>query len=164
LLAAGLAVGSAIGAATVSTGGGDFGAGQYSKGSALGWWTTSGIVYLAALGTPPTSASQTVGTPTVLSTTSGTSYMINTGVSTDKAVEFQFHETTSAPVNTELELQFTVTVNSVVSTVTVYAETQTSAPGSTLTFNLMYDAGAATVTVNNEQQVSQVCSSVGACP
>jgi hypothetical protein len=112
--------------------------------------------------------STTVGAPTVLAG-GATSYGVNAPVLNDIAHFWKFTESAGAPVNTELEIQLTVSTGVVptVAAVTVYVETQASSPGSAITFALYYDLGspsAGTITLNSVTQISQECTGVGTCP
>ena len=154
--------GFAIAAVTIKSGSPNLGTGNHGSGSILAWWTLTGFVVTTIPSTVPSAASTAVGSPTILPA-AGTSYVANTATAGHTALEFQIQETTSAPASTEVEISFTVTVGSTTTTVTVFVESQASPPTSAQTFNFYYDAGTGT-TIKNEQEVGQVCSSVGTCP
>jgi hypothetical protein len=145
-----------------STGGTENGFGTSHTTSSPTWWSESSVG-IGTQGTPPTTLSTTVATPTVLAASS-TTYDVNTGTAGDWVHFWKFSETTGAPTSTELELQFTVVESSTTVQSTSYIETQATAPGSTLTFTLEYDLGSAAITVNSVVEVSQTCVAVGTCP
>lgn len=163
--------GFAMAAITVSSGSSETAAGQYNGASALSFWALASgqpVGLSSTPGTVPTQIASAVGSPTVLAA-AGQSYMVNAGTAGDVAQFFKFTETTGAPVNTEVELVFTVSTGSSpsIATTTVYIETQSAAPGSAQTFTLYYDLGSAassSVVVNSVQVVSQQCNAVGTCP
>jgi hypothetical protein len=151
----------------VSQGPTEVGSGVYHGTSALTYWTetTAGV---GTQGATPPALSTTVGAPTVLPG-AGTSYSVNAPVVNDIEHYWKFTEATSAPVNTEVELTISVStgVVPVVTSVTVYFETQATAPATAQTFILYYDLGSpatATITLNSVTQVGQQCSAVGTCP
>jgi hypothetical protein len=148
---------------TTETGGGNF-----HGTSSLTYWTESSVGVATQPSTLPTVLSTTVGTPTVLAGTA-TNYGVNAPTANDLAHYWKFLEATSAPVSTELELQFTVSTGAVpvITEVVDYVETQATAPGAAITFAVYYDLGSAasgTITLNSVTEVSQVCGSVGTCP
>ncbi|MCI4363886.1 MAG: hypothetical protein L3K13_06265 [Thermoplasmata archaeon] len=161
-------VGFVIGSITI-TSQSETGNGDYTGANALNYWTETSVGLSGPPGVLPSTLSGTVGTPTVLAGASG-NYGINTIVSGDTEQFFRFSETTSAPVNTEVEVIFTVNTGAGAGTnvvTTTYIETQTSAPGSTLVFTLYYDLGSAAsanIILNSAQQTSVQCGSVGSCP
>jgi hypothetical protein len=160
--------GFVIGSITISSNS-ETGNGDYTGATALSYWTETSVGLSGPPGALPTTLSGTVGTPTVLAGASG-NYGVNTVVSGDTEQFFRFSETTSAPVSTEVEVSFTINTGSGSGTnavTTVYIETQTSAPGSTLVFTLYYDLGSAAsanIILNSAQQTSVQCSAVGTCP
>lgn len=116
----------------------------------------------------PTTLSTTVGAPTVLPA-AATNYGVNTATAGDVGQFWKFTEATTAPVNTELVLRFSVSTGAgpTVTTVTAYVETQATAPGSAITFVLYFDLGAVSagsITLNNVLEITQQCSAVGTCP
>ncbi len=144
--------------------------GNYISDTPLTWWTPStstpsGITTVP--GPAPPAVSQLPATPTVLPTV-GTSYSVGTTTAGDIAQTIKLIEGTAAPVNTELEIVFTLSTGaSTITTTTVYVETQSAAPGTAQTFTFYMDAGSAastSVTINYAIQVSQQCPSVGTCP
>jgi hypothetical protein len=113
-----------------------------------------------------TSLSTTVGSPTSLAATA-TTYGVDATTHGDAAVRWNFTETTSAPVSTEVELTFTIATgtNFAKTTEKVYLETRATAPGAPITFSLLYDVGSTTAPVlDSSLEISQQCSSVGTCP
>lgn len=145
------------------------GNGNYTGASALAYWSESSVGLAGAPGTLPSTLSGSVSAPTVLAG-SNASYGITTVAAGDTEQFFKFSETASAPTSTELEVVFTVNTGSGAGTTvvsTVYVETQSTAPSSTLTFTLYYDLGSAAsanIVLNSAQQTSQQCSAVGTCP
>jgi len=137
--------------------------------------TTTSLAYLAEVDSGVTTISNSalavlspaVGTPTVLAGTSA-SYALNSLTSSDASQFWVLEETTAAPVNTEVELQFWISTGVVpsVTHLALFVETQATAPGSTLTFTLFYDLGnpgAGTITLNNVLAIDQQCPSLGTC-
>ncbi len=144
------------------------GGGNYHATNSIAYWTETAVGVSTQPGTLPTALSTTVGTPTVLAA-AATNYAVNTPTLNDLAHYWKFSEATTAPVSTEVELQFTVStgVSPTITQVTVYVETQTTAPGAAITFTLFYDLGSAasgTITLNAVTEISQQCGSVGTCP
>jgi hypothetical protein len=163
LVASAFAIGFVFAAGiTFTTGGAENGLGSSHTTTSPAWWSETSVG-IGTQGVPPTTLSSAVGTPTVLAAASA-SYDINTGTAGDWVHFWKFQETTGAPTSTELELQFTVVESSTTVQTTAYVETQTTAPGSTLTFTVYYDLGSATVTLNSVVEVAQTCSAVGTCP
>ncbi|MCI4342004.1 MAG: hypothetical protein L3K11_06525 [Thermoplasmata archaeon] len=168
LLLAVFSIGFVIGSITINSGT-ETGNGNYTGATALNYWSESSVGLAGAPGALPSALSQSVAAPTVLAGASA-SYGVNTQTAGDTEQFFKFAETSAAPVNTEVEVVFTVNTGAgagSTTTVTVFVETQSSAPGSTLTFTLYYDLGSAAsanLILNNAQQVSQQCSAVGTCP
>jgi hypothetical protein len=149
---------------TISAGNTENGAGVSHTTNAIGYLSEAIVgvgIQPAAL---PTTVSTTMGTPTVLPA-AGTTYSLNTPTAGDVIHFWRFTEATSAPVSTEVEMQFTVTT-STTTVVTAYVETQATAPGTAQTFTFSYDLGAATttITLNSVLEISQQCPSVGTCP
>ncbi len=159
--------GFALGASlAVTNGGGENGSGVYHTGTnSPAWWSESAVGFnLVPSGLSTLSA--TVGAPTVLATSSS-SYAINAPIVGDWGHYWKLQETSSATINTELELKFQVaTGGGAYSTRTVYLETQSTAPASTLTFTTWFDLGSASAgpTANNVVVVWLVCSAIGTCP
>lgn len=156
------------GSLTINSGGTEAGNGNYETTSSISWWTQSTVGLAAFPSGSPTALSSAVATPTVLAA-SAQNYPINTGTAGDVAHYFKMTESTGAPTSTELEMVFSISTGSTptITTVTVFLESQTSAPGSALTFTLYYDLGSAasaSIVLNSVQQISQQCSSVGSCP
>lgn len=140
--------------------------GTYVNPGAISGWALSATDPVAVAVIPSsglTAASTTVGTPSVLPG-AATSYSVGTVTAGDIAQVLHFSETAAAPVSTEIEITFTLSSASVVTT-TVYVETQAAPAAYTMTFYL--DAGSAagaSVTINYAEQISQQCSAVGTCP
>jgi hypothetical protein len=155
-------------ALTITNGASETGGGVYHATNNLAYWTESTVGINSQPSPVPSTLSSTVGTPTVLAG-AATTYAINAPGAGNVVHFFKFSEATTAPINTELEIQFTVSTGAgpTITLVTVYVETQAAAIASAITFTLNYDlgsAGAGTITLNNVMQVSQVCSAVGTCP
>ncbi len=153
---------------TITQGNTETGAGSYHTTSALAWWTEASVGVGTQPGTLPTALSTTAGTPTVLSA-AGSNYAINTPTAGDVVHFWKFTEATSAPTSTELELQFTISTGAgpTVTQVTVYVESQATAPATAQTFVLFYDLGSpasGTITLNSVTEIGQQCASVGSCP
>ncbi len=111
--------------------------------------------------------SPAVATPTVLAGASA-SYGVNALTMSDPAQFWVFTESTAAPVNTEVELQFWVSTGAgpTVAHLALYVETQATAPGSPLTFTLFYDLGnpgSGSIALDSVFELSQACPSVGSC-
>lgn len=156
------------GSLTISSGSSESANGNFESTNSIAWWTQSSVGLSSTPSTVPTSISTTAGSPTVLGATA-TSYLIGSGTAGDVAHFFKMSESTSAPVSTEIEIVFTISTGSTPTTTTstVYLETQSTAPGSALTFTLFYDlgsAGSGTIVLNSVQEISQLCSAVGTCP
>jgi len=145
----------------------EVGTGVYHGTASLTYWTELSAGVTTQSGTPPL-VSATVGTPTTLPAT-GTSYAINAPVVNDITHYWKFSEATTAPANTEIQLQIAVSTGVVpsVTTVVVFVETQATIPGTAQTFILYFDLGSpssGTITLNSVTQVSEQCAAVGTCP
>lgn len=153
---------------TITQGIAEQGQGVYHGTNQIAWWTETDAGVSVLPTNPFGTLSTTVGTPTPLASTT-TSYGINTQVGNDEAQFWKFTEDTTAVVNTELEIAFTVSTGSspVVATDTVFVQTQTADPGTALTFSLFYDLGSAssgTIVLNSVTEITQQCSVPGTCP
>lgn len=152
----------------ITNGNVETGGGAYHGTALLAFWSESSVGVGSQPGPLPTLLSTTIGAPTVLAGAAA-NYAINAPVAGDVVHFWKFAETTAAPVNTEVQIQFTVSSGAVpvVTQVTVYIETQAVAPGATITYTLYYDLGspvAGTITLNSVTQVGLQCSAVGTCP
>lgn len=130
------------------------------------WWSESAVGFnLVPAGL--TTLSGSAAAPTRLAAASS-SYAINGPTTSDVGHHWNFQETTAATVNTELELQFELATGGGggYTLQTVFVETQTSAPGSTLTFTMWFDLGTgdSSPRADNVQVIWLVCSAVGTCP
>ncbi len=169
LLLVAFGIGYAVAASlTITNGAGENGSGVYHASSTSpAWWSE----FSAGASTVPSglsTLSATAGTPTVLAAASA-SYAINTPTAGDIGFLWKLQETTAATVNTELELIFQLNTGGgagTLTSVTSYVETQSSAPGSTLTFSVYFDLGAGSSgpIVQNVLVIWQQCASVGNCP
>jgi hypothetical protein len=144
------------------------GSGVYHGTASLAYFPETGAGVGTQPGSLPTQLWTTVGTPTVLAG-SATNYAVNAPTLNDIAHFWKFTEATSAPVSTELEIQFTVSTGGVptITSVVVYVETQSTAPGAEIVFTVYYDLGspsAGTITLNSVTEVGEQCSAVGTCP
>jgi hypothetical protein len=153
---------------SITNGATETGAGAYHGTALLTFWSETAAGVGGQPGALPTALSTTIGTPTVLAGAAA-NYAVNTPTAGDIVHYWKFAETTAAPINTEVEMQFSVSTGAVptVTQVTVFIETQASAPGATITYTLYYDLGAAssgTITLNSVTEVSLQCASVGNCP
>jgi hypothetical protein len=153
---------------TVTQGPALAGSGVYHSTNSIAYWTESSVGVGVQPTVLPTTASTTVATPTVLAA-AATSYGINTAVANDVGQYWRFSEAITATANTELELAFTVStgVAPVVTTLTVFVETQATIPAVATTFTFYYDLGSpatATITLNSVTEIAQACSAVGTCP
>ncbi len=153
---------------TVTQGPAINGGGEYHATNSIAWWTEASAG-VAVIQTPvPATLSATAATPTVLAG-AATSYAVLAATANDVGQYWKFTEATTATVNTELEIAFTVSTGAtpVVTTSIVYVETQAAAPGAAITFTIFYDLGSpatATITLNSVSELSQQCSAVGTCP
>jgi len=153
---------------SITNGSTETGAGSYHGTTSLAWWSEASVGVGTQPGTLPTALSVTAATPTVLPA-AGTNYAINTPTAGDVVHFWKFTEANTAPVSTELELQFTVSTGAgpTVTQVTVYVESQATAPATAQTFVLFYDLGSpssGTITLNSVTEIGQQCASVGSCP
>ncbi|MCI4366053.1 MAG: hypothetical protein L3K10_08395 [Thermoplasmata archaeon] len=144
------------------------GSGAYHGTAAIAYWTETAVGVGTQPGVLPAVLSGTAGTPTVLAG-AATNYAVNAPTLNDIAHFWKFSEATTAPINTEVELQLTISTGAVpvITAVIVYVETQAVAPGSAITFTLYYDLGSpssGTITLNAVTQISQQCAAVGTCP
>jgi hypothetical protein len=139
------------------------GSGVDDTGSPLTWWAqvSTGT---ATVPTPaPALASLNAVDPTILGATS-TAYGLNAQTSGQESVAWAFGERAGAPPSTEVEIVFELSVGGAPSGFTVFVETQSISPTSTLTFTFYIDAGTHPVVLSSWLQISEVCGSVGACP
>jgi hypothetical protein len=153
---------------TVTQGPAINGSGVYHQTTAITWWTDSSESVAVQPGVLPATLSGNPAAPTTLAA-AATSYGVNTAIANDIAQSWKFTEGVTASANTELELAFTVStgVAPVVTTVTVYVETQATIPATATTFGFYYDLGSAataTITLNSVTEIAQQCSAVGTCP
>jgi hypothetical protein len=151
----------------VQQGATETGSGMYHGTAALTYWSEATAGVTTQSGTPPV-LSTTIGTPTVLPA-AGTSYGVNAPTLNDITHYWKFTEAITAPINTEIEMQISVSTGVVpaVTTVVVYVETQAAIPATAQTFVLYYDLGSAataTITLNSVTQISEACTAVGTCP
>ena len=156
------------GALTISLGSPESAGGNFESTNSIAWWTQSSVGLTSVATTVPTQLATTAASPTVL-VAAGQSYMINVGTAGDVAHFFKMTEATSAPASTEIEIVFTVStgLTPAITTVTVFLESQSSAPTTAQTFLLQYDLGSptsASIVLNSVEQISQQCAAVGACP
>ncbi len=166
LLVVAFGTGYALAAAlAITNGSGENGSGRYHTATNNpAWWSESAVGFqLVPSGV--TTLSTTVGTPTVLAASSS-SYAINAPTAQDVGHHWNLQETSAATTNTELELRFQVSAGGAYPHLTVYVETQATAPSSTLTFTMWFDlgSGSAVVTTNSIVVIWLVCSAVGTCP
>jgi hypothetical protein len=153
---------------TVTSGPALNGAGEYHATNSIAWWTEASAG-VAIVQTPvPATLSAAAGAPTVLAG-AATSYAVNAATANDVGQYWKFTEATTAVVNTEIEIAFTVSTGVVptVTTQVAYIETQAAAPGAALTFTIYYDLGSAataTITLNSVSELAQQCSAIGTCP
>jgi hypothetical protein len=154
---------------TVTVGNTENGGGTYHATSSLTYWTEASVGVATQPGTLPTALSTTLATPTVLAG-AATNYAVNPPALNDLAHYWKFTEAVTAPINTELELAFTVSTGAgpTITAVTVYVETQGAAIGTPITFALYYDLGSpssGTITLNAVTEISQQCQVAGTtCP
>jgi hypothetical protein len=142
------------------------GAGTHTTGSLLSFWTETNSTVGVIPTTVPTLASTTSSAPTRLASSSA-GYSLNTATAGDQAVDWWFSETTSAPVNTELELNLILTIGvspGTQSTFEIYFETRATAPSSTILFMVYYDGGASAVAFDSSEAWTNYCPTVGSCP
>ncbi len=153
---------------TVTNGSAENGSGVYHTATNNPtWWTESSV----GVGTvPPGTTSLTASTaaaPGVL-TVGATTYGANTVTAGDVGHFWKITEASGAPINSELELSFTVSTGAgpTITTVTVYIETQATSPGSNVLFTFYDDVGSGSTgpVVNNVQAIWLQCSAVGTCP
>ncbi len=156
-------------ALTITAGNSSNGSGAYEGSTELTYWTLAGTFADTMHGPLPGAASTTAGTPTVLPA-SAQSYRINAATIADLAVRWNFTEGTSSPVNTEVEITFTIAygISGTSTTIKIYLETQGTAPASPIVFQLFYDSGGTgapgSEAVQAFVQLSQQCSAIGTCP
>jgi hypothetical protein len=151
---------------TINLGSTETGSGAYHPTAALAWWTEASVGVGTQPGTLPTVLSAASATPTVLPA-AGTNYAINTPTAGDVVHFWKFTEATTAPVSTELELQFTISSGLGVAQATAFVESQATAPATAQTFVLFYDLGSpatGTITLISVTEIGQQCSAVGSCP
>lgn len=156
------------GALTISQGNAESAGGNFESTNSIAWWSQASVGLTSVASTVPTQLAASASSPTVLAA-SGQSYMINAGTAGDVAHFFKMTEATTAPTSTEVEVVFTISTGASPTTtvVTVFLESQTTAPTSAQTYALEYDLGSpasASITLNSVEQISQVCASVGTCP
>lgn len=141
--------------------------GTYLGGSNLNYWTQAGLDEVGTIPLGVGSLSSTVASPTTLAA-SATNYGVGTATGGHTFVRWNLTEAASAPHATEIEITFTINLQSpsVATSVTVYVETQTAGVSSPVTYALFYDSGGMTapVLVNQVQELSQQCSALGTCP
>ena len=153
---------------TVTQGPAIAGGGVYHATNSIAWWTEDSAGVNIVQTPVPATLLGTVVAPTVLGG-AATSYGINALTANDVGQYWKFTEATTASVNTELEISFTISTGAVpvVTTLTVYIETQPTIPGTATIFTLSYDLGSAatgTITLNSVSELTQQCAAVGTCP
>jgi hypothetical protein len=144
------------------------GSGVYHATNAITWWTDTSESVAVQPTVLPATLSANPTAPTTLAAVA-TSYGVNPAVQNDVGQSWKFTEATSATAATELELAFTVSTGAapVVTTLTVYVETQATIPATATVFTFYYDLGspaAGTITLNSVTEIAQQCSAVGTCP
>ena len=160
--------GFGMAAFTITNGPALSGSGTYHGTAAIAWWTETDAGVGIQPAVLPATVSGVVTAPTVLAGAAA-NYGVNAAVANDVAQYWKFSEATTAALNTELELGFTVSTGAgpTVTTLTVFVETQAGAPGAAITFTFYYDLGSpagGTITLNSVTEISQLCSAVGTCP
>jgi hypothetical protein len=167
---AAIIVGSAVSgfaaAALVITHGAASGSGTRTAGVLLSYWTQTNSTLGNIPATAPATASTTVASPTRLAS-AAEGYSLNTATAGHNATDWWFTETSSAPINTELELNVILTTGASPGTQTsfkVYFETQATAPGATIVFEIYYDSGTTGVAFDWSETWTDQCSAVGTCP
>jgi hypothetical protein len=160
--------GWAMASLTISDGANENGGGAYHGAQSLTYWTEASVGLATEPSTLPTALSTTVTAPTTLAAAAA-NYAINAPVAGDVSHYWKFTESAGAPTGTEVEIQFTVSTGATptVTSVTVFIETQGTAPTGAIAFTLYYDLGnpsSGTITLNSVTQIAQQCSAVGTCP
>ena len=153
---------------SISNGNTETGGGAYHGTALLGFWSETTVGVGSEPGVLPAVLSTTIGTPTVLAGAAA-NYAVNAPTANDIVHFWKFAETNAAPINTEIQMQFTISSGAVptVTQVTVYVETQAVAPVGTITYTIYYDLGSpssGTITLNSVTEVNLQCSAVGTCP
>lgn len=139
------------------------------SGSAyLSHWQQTAVISSTTPTRIPAALSATVGAPTRLAA-AGSSYALDAATAGHLAVEWVFTEATGIAPNLELEISYSVEYaaggTTHTASGTVYVETQATAPGANIVFDIYWDGGAAAgLTFGAETEISQVCASVGSCP
>lgn len=159
--------GGVVAALVITAGTTEQASGGYEGSTSLTYWALDGTFADTMHAPLPGFVSGVARFPTVLH--AAASYRINPATAGHLAVRWNFTEGTAAPVNTELEIIFTIAygITGATNTVTVYVETQGTAPANPIVFQFFYDAGTgapASVAVQAFTQVSQQCTAVGTCP
>jgi hypothetical protein len=163
LVVTGLVAGSLVVSGNTGTGGG-----VQSPASFLAHFQETGVLAATTPAPVPVVLSAVLAAPSRLPAAGG-AYLADAGVAGHLAIEWTFSETVGIAISQELEvslnLEYDVGAVTHTSSLTVYAETQAVAIGGTLTFDLYWDAGAATgITFVSQAEIVQACAAVGTCP
>jgi hypothetical protein len=142
----------------------EMGRGSTESGTAITWWSQSGVSMDQIPFPAPSVVNATAATPTLLTGTN-TSYALGVVRANDSAVRWDF-QLKGPPILTEFELTFSVQnlTGSSLTTLTVYLETPLTAPSGTVLVSLFFDNGAGVTGFRAASQLSQQCSAFGACP
>ncbi|MCI4335715.1 MAG: hypothetical protein L3K17_00750 [Thermoplasmata archaeon] len=157
------------GALTINSSGTEAASGNFETTSAITWWTQASVGLASTPSPLPTSLASTTATSPVSLPATSSGLMINAGTVGNVAHYFKMTESTGAPTSTELEIVFSISTGAgpTITTVTVFIESQATAPSSAQTYTLYYDLGSAassSIVLNSVEQISQQCTSVGSCP
>jgi hypothetical protein len=98
-----------------------------------------------------------------------TPFRIDRAVAGHPALVWVFNETVGIATSAEIEINFgihyMIGLVSHFASITVYIETQRTAPAGTISFIVYWDSGrAAGVSFVDQREVAQVCPAVGTCP
>jgi len=161
------AFGVAAGLSTqVIKGAPESGQGSFVTEHALAYWSWHSTVLGTIPVVVPRQISIVVTAPSVLPR-GGRSYTINTAVAGQTSVAWTFQEATTAPRTTELKLTFVDGLVPPTSTIVVYVETSTRAPGAAVSYVFYWDAGTFapnSLAIETMTATIQACTAVGTCP
>jgi hypothetical protein len=160
-------LGGVMGASTlVVHGSAEQGQGAYLSEQSPGYWGWQSSTVGVIPNPVPARVSGSAAAPTPLPAGSR-SYVINAATVGHTSVRWIFGEAATTPASTELELRFVVGLVNPAVQITVYVETQATAPRGAPAYGFYWDAGvglSGAITIETMQVLVFVCTSVGHCP
>ncbi len=131
------------------------------------WWLAERVLSTTVPPLVPPLLNGSAGAPTRLPGANVT-YLLGSAASGAAAIGIDYRENVTAPLTTEVELRFTLSLTGGASVrVTGYVETGSSSPTFPVIVRFLFATGAITLsgaTIQSVAVASLLCSSVGTCP